>query len=1119
MILEKVERFYEELAKEQGLTKRKGQKIGSAFFSLPLYGEVTTIVGEGQTGMGKTISYLTPIAMHRLGMLPEVPSFVMKHEDNLFLEKGSLEDVVVNHDLVEDVDVVLKGMRKPVLGKTYVLTATKMLQNQIIDKDLKTMNEFLQKKGAEPINHAVLMGKKNYVCLGSVKGVVDFLEKLERVLADKKAKLEREWGDAETGKVIINDVNDRIAVVRELREKLLKVIEEKSGTFDDFLKIFKKKEREELFEKLEDVFEWEESSEILPAGFASKLKRGQGVVDVLSPSFSLGSFFYKNLNVFVSAYGDEVIDERKFINVLMNAYRSIVRNGAPDELFSVNYFSECRSCPEGFRRHCEFYQNVESLSNADVLIMNYYYFASVYAVMLGSLQRTIRQFEQKLGMPVSRWGEKSLAKALEPYEHLINAYKDFSVEKAVETLTWYKKVYEKYYKNALFVFDEAHVFERDVLMSRVRSVDLKEMEKRAKKLREKLAEVYNVIDLPLLQSTGATGWEKRFAALVEESYKNVAVFHTILKNSIDRTKEHFKDEDESVSGDVFLFFVTKTLVETADEMKGGVYGQLLEDAVDFVSSELARISTGMAYSGRKKVKERELTEVEKNVKASFKERLKEELERIRDAKNYGELPVSARIASVLVALAAQSKLNVFDTLRSELPDLSVQVKKDEPALMISKVAWNKFPGRRLCSFGANYFHPLREMLANGAFGKIMDELNKQTLIKGSSSLQEKDWGFLRACWEVDPKRFKSLDKKNEFALEVLKRCASNRGVNCNRVVFFDGLTVNEMSDSVEEFLRRNFPDWINLRKVFTSATLASGYSEGRPDFNFFLRSVGIRSSRDREKTKGFVVTSPFDYRKNSLFYLPEDIPPLREGGKGVSDAWKSYVAEKLKESIFYAKGGVLILSTSNEMVYFLKERLKDFFEENDVEVFVQGHTPLREIQRRFGKVDPDNVKQVLIAGPLFWQGFDVPGEGLTHVVLLKLPFFEPNNPYNVMVTKREYNNLLKFYVEKRGLPLEKAHRLADGFVFKKIIMPAAVLQFRQGVGRLIRTETDRGLVTCFDDRLVSRKYGEQFAKMLAMPFTRKKEEVFKFLERAGILGVEREERATGKVRMRPALAM
>ena len=107
----------------------------------------------------------------------------------------------------------------------------------------------------------------------------------------------------------------------------------------------------------------------------------------------------------------------------------------------------------------------------------------------------------------------------------------------------------------------------------------------------------------------------------------------------------------------------------------------------------------------------------------------------------------------------------------------------------------------------------------------------------------------------------------------------------------------------------------------------------------------------------------------------------------------------------------------------------------------------------------ENVESVLLGTDSFWTGVDVPGEALSHVIVTKIPFESPSNP----LTEARMED-----ITARG-----------GNSFRDYSLPEALLKFRQGVGRLIRSKTDTGIITLLDSRITAKYYGEQF--MLALP--------------------------------------
>jgi len=224
--------------------------------------------------------------------------------------------------------------------------------------------------------------------------------------------------------------------------------------------------------------------------------------------------------------------------------------------------------------------------------------------------------------------------------------------------------------------------------------------------------------------------------------------------------------------------------------------------------------------------------------------------------------------------------------------------------------------------------------------------------------------------------------------------------------------------------------------ISTSATLTV-----RKRFDFWLNRVGLNGTfKDRLDTAR--LESPFEYRKRVLLAIPADAPePNREG-------YQEYVSAFIRESVEMSEGGALILFTSFRMLQATYEETREFLEERGISVLKQGCEDRSRLLRRFHT----DVSSVLFATDSFWEGVDAPGESLKLVIICRLPFSVPTDP----VTQARME-----MVEREG-----------GNSFMQYALPQAAMKLRQGFGRLMRRQSDRGVVVILDSRIVRKSYGK-----------------------------------------------
>ena len=235
--------------------------------------------------------------------------------------------------------------------------------------------------------------------------------------------------------------------------------------------------------------------------------------------------------------------------------------------------------------------------------------------------------------------------------------------------------------------------------------------------------------------------------------------------------------------------------------------------------------------------------------------------------------------------------------------------------------------------------------------------------------------------------------------------------------------------------------------IFTSATLSV-----RGNFTHYAAQLGL--NRDQSMT----LDSPFDYASQGLLYVPRDLP--QPSDPRFTDA----VLDAALPMIKAAGGKTFVLCTTLRAVNRAAERLADEFAQRgwDFPLLVQGQASRTELLDRFRTLG----NAVLIGSQSFWEGVDVRGEALSLVVIDKLPFAPPDDP--VLSARMEA-------LEKKGLSPFAVHQL-----------PHAVITLKQGAGRLIRSETDRGVLMICDPRLVEKNYGRQIWQSLP-PFKRTRE--------------------------------
>jgi ATP-dependent DNA helicase DinG len=231
--------------------------------------------------------------------------------------------------------------------------------------------------------------------------------------------------------------------------------------------------------------------------------------------------------------------------------------------------------------------------------------------------------------------------------------------------------------------------------------------------------------------------------------------------------------------------------------------------------------------------------------------------------------------------------------------------------------------------------------------------------------------------------------------------------------------------------------------IMTSATLNCGNKDQQHGFEFFTSRIGLGEH------KTLCLGSPYDYAKQVSLYIEKNMP------EPSSKEFTIAAVEKIKKYILMTGGKAFVLFTSYSMLQQTANLMQNWFSENNILLLQQG----KEIDRTtLLKIFKEDTNSVLFGTDSFWQGVDVPGDSLSNVIIVKLPFAVPNHP------------LIEGKIEQI--------RKDGGNPFFDFQLPAAVIKFKQGFGRLIRSSSDTGIVAVLDSRMVTKKYGQMFLEAI-----------------------------------------
>lgn len=240
--------------------------------------------------------------------------------------------------------------------------------------------------------------------------------------------------------------------------------------------------------------------------------------------------------------------------------------------------------------------------------------------------------------------------------------------------------------------------------------------------------------------------------------------------------------------------------------------------------------------------------------------------------------------------------------------------------------------------------------------------------------------------------------------------------------------------------------------VMTSATLSI-----QKNFTYVKEQLGLEAYNESGRLNEVILESPFNYREQALVIIPRDFPVLK--GANIPASYLDKLVHSLSDNALQLGGKMLVLFTSYRMLKQVYDPLKDILEPQHITVLGQGidSNNRTKLTRRFLQ----QKNSILLGTSSFWEGVDIPGEALQCLAIVRLPFQPPNHPL----------------IEAKSELLIRQNKNP----FMKLSIPQAVIRFKQGFGRLVRTASDKGIVIIYDTRVIEAYYGKHFLYSLPGP--------------------------------------
>lgn len=402
-------------------------------------------------------------------------------------------------------------------------------------------------------------------------------------------------------------------------------------------------------------------------------------------------------------------------------------------------------------------------------------------------------------------------------------------------------------------------------------------------------------------------------------------------------------------------------------------------------------------------------------------------------------PIAGTILSLTALTTEADRTKEVIALTQEVQDALDKLESEAQQLLINDYVWRLSPKTSMLAQGLFVaFSELQQKLASytGIFREILDTIS--------------DADSEQSCvWETKPvlSRLEAMGIICQFFLEWeehydsvfwIERAKTSQGNFYFRFVITPLSVAPQMSSGVFEPL-----DSV----VCLSATLKTAKS-----FEYWMHRSGVRLQEPKRiKTGDF--PSPFPYDKSVLLAIPVDAPPPD------SKDFQGYIQTTIVSLLQASNGRALVLFTSYESLKLCCEYARKELQPYGFNIYRQGEDERSRLLENF----KNDTSSILFATDSFWEGVDVPGESLSHVIIVKLPFKVPNDPVQAARTEA---------ITARG-----------GNSFMELSVPDAIVRFKQGFGRLMRRKTDRGVVTVLDNRIITRRYGSLFLESL--PETKK----------------------------------